>query len=62
MRVVSKRPMVDHPTPSFQEDEVVKVLEEDSTRLMDGAKNGLARVSELAEEADHVESCVRIQS
>jgi len=54
--------MVDHPTPSFQEDEVVKVLKEDSTRLMDGAKNGLPRVSELAEEADHVESCVRIQS
>jgi len=54
--------MVDHLTPSFQKDEVVKVLKEDSTRLMDGARNGLARVRELAEEADHVESSVRIQS
>jgi len=62
MRVVSKWPVVDHPTPAFQEDEVVKVLEEDSAGLMDSAKNGLARVGEFTEEADDIESSVRIQS
>jgi len=38
------------------------VLEEDSAGLMDGAENGLARVGEFTEEADDIESCVRIQS
>jgi len=54
--------VVDHPPSAFQEDEVVKVLKEDSAGLMDSARNCLARVGEFTEEADDIESCVRIQS
>jgi len=62
MRVISKWPVVDHPPSAFQEDEVVKVLKEDSAGLTDSARNCLARAREFTEEADDIESCVRIQS
>ena len=51
--VLSNLTKVDHPTTSCQEEQSVKLLHEDSRRLMNRAKDGLAIIREFThQEAD----------
>jgi hypothetical protein len=49
-RILSNRAKIHCLATSSQEEQLVKLLKQDGTRLMNGAQDGLSCVSQLAEE------------
>ena len=60
--VFSNLTKVDRPTTSCQEEQSVKLLHEDSRRLMDRAKDSLAVIREFTHQAADGPGGLRIQS
>lgn len=61
-RIISKRAVVNHLASTFEKNKIVEMLKKNSTRLVNRAEDGLARVCELSQKPHHIKCRVRVKS